>query len=497
MITFRSGKQRTVRLNAARRRNLSGRSRQIAALSALAALIVLLLDGCAARMSRSVDAYVHSVIAHGTAPSTGVESEQPRLDDPPVFSFRQASQRAARVDRDVARALADAAQSQIDLAQDHSRVWPRLDVRTYIQVPFGGGVQGVQTFSGGLFFRYDLQLALFSRDASAMAQAQIDASHENAEMASAKLAHDLFVTLADREAKRIETAQRSKILDATDAAQKRAHELARIGRLKPEQLIQYQAQYESAARLYRGAVDRLQEINREICNQLFTDCSREVEITDFSDLLSRGTAAVPAAKPDAQAIQAAWDQRHDTRSAADDLFVKEMTVIAERRKRIPVVSPSFGLGSMALTSSFNQSTAVMQLGITMPLLDFGDIKRAVSKAVVERDLARGNIAVLVLRTQREVQDSTAALAQMIAARESSEEQREVIARQTDASDKLISAGVLDPLEGLDLSVRRAEAEIDAARARIDVAKAAVDYAQATGCGIDSARGAPASGAAKE
>jgi outer membrane protein TolC len=175
-----------------------------------------------------------------------------------------------------------------------------------------------------------------------------------------------------------------------------------------------------------------------------------------------------------------WDKRHDTKAAEASLFVKEMAVIEEKRKRIPSLNAAFGLGSLSLSSTFSQAPVVIQLGASMPLLDFGDIKRGIGKATIERDLARRNIDLLLMKIQRGVLDSSAALSEAIAARKAIEGQRELISAQSEASQKLVAAGLVDPVDLLNFKVRASELDIELAQARISVSKAAAEYALASG-----------------
>jgi outer membrane protein TolC len=208
-------------------------------------------------------------------------------------------------------------------------------------------------------------------------------------------------------------------------------------------------------------------------------------------------ALVPVSNPDSQFIQGVWNKRLDAKAAEADLFIKEMAVIEERRKLLPVLSPSFGLGSMSLNSSLNQSTAVVQLGASMPLIDFGDVKRAIGKASIDRDLARQNISLLLMKIRREFLDKSASLSDAIAARGAVESQRNSISKRTETDQKLIEAGVLDPLDLLNLRARAAESEIDAARARVDVSKAAAEYAYASGRSLDDEPPVQPGGAARK
>jgi outer membrane protein TolC len=450
-------------------------------LTALLAAGCLLLAGCAVRTQRNVEGYVASVVnrqppSHASRPAGSLEAAEPA-----VFTFSQACERAARFDQDVAAAMADVARLQVDVAQARSDVWPRVDLRTYFQIPLGGSnLEGVRLFNGGVFFRSDFQKMIFSGDAASAARARVAERRENLGLALDRLSKSLFLLLADRENLRAEVVLRRTIQNQTSDALERAHLLERNGRIKPERVLEYQYQHENSSRVYQDAVRRLAEINRALSSRLLIEGTQDVVITDLPELLSSMDTLAPVPEPDMQFFRDVWEKRHDTRAAEAALFVKEMAVIAERRKRIPSLTASFGLGSLSLTSTFSQAPVLVQLGASMPLLDFGDIKREIGKASIERDLARRNINLLLLKIQRGVLDSSAALSEAIAARRATEGQRRLISEQSEASQKLVAAGLVDPIDLLNFKVRASELDIELARTRINVSKAAVEYALASG-----------------
>jgi outer membrane protein TolC len=416
---------------------------------------------------------------------------------PAVFTFTQACDRAAKFDEQISRALADAAQLQIDLAQARSLVWPRADLRTFLQIPLGNGnYEGVKLFNGGVFFRYDFEKFLFSGDESAVARARIEEKLENIKLALQRLSQDLFRLFAEREALRTEVALRRGMQTHASEALETVHVLERTGRIKPERAFEYQYQYETCTRLYQETVRRLADTNRIIADRLSITGNQEIVITDFPEMLASMEGIVPAPEPDKPFFAELWSKRHDARLAEAELFLKEMAVIDARRKRIPDISASFGLGSVTVSSTFNQPPVVVQLGASMPLLDFGDIKREISKANIERDLAERNTALLFLQMHRDVKDASAALSEAIAARKAADDYRNLTARQDETNRKLVSLQLVDNIDLLTFRIRAGEAEIELKRAQIDVAKAAAEYARVSGLDLGGGMGDPVLGKTK-
>jgi outer membrane protein TolC len=431
------------------------------------------------------------------APPVNRPATTPEATGPAVFTFKEACKRAANYDEDVARALADAAQLQLDVDQARSMKWPRVDVRTYFQLPLGGeNLEDIQHFNGGVFFRYDFEKMFFIGDEVAAARAKLTGKQENLWLTLDNLSQSLFLELADRESLRNEVNRRRDMENQTSDAMTRVRLLEKNGLIKPQRVLEYQYQYETSSRLYQDALRRLAEANRALGRRLQVNENQDVVITDLPALLSSMDAVVPVSNPDSQFLRDVWDARHDTKAAEADLFLKEMAVLDEKRRRIPSLNASVGIGSISLTSTFSQAPVVVQLGASMPLLDFGDIKREISKATVERDLARRNIDLLLMKTQHGVLDSSAALSEAITARDTAEQQWKLISQQSDASQKLYSEGLVDPIDLLNLKVRSLEAEIELTRTRMSVSKAAAEYTLALGHTLVAVQPAPDKGKTK-
>ena len=471
-------------------------NQQILRASLLACLLAL-VSGCAARTKHASADYVNSAFDRELAPPATHASATPDAADLAVYTFSQACERASRFDQDVTSAVADAARLELDVDQARSMIWPRLDVRTYFQLPLGGeNLEDVQHFNGGVYFRYDFQKMIFSGDATTAARAKAVEGRERLGVALDHLSENLFLMLADRESLRSEVALRHSIQSQTAQTLERVHLLEKSGVIKPQRVLEYQYQYENSNRLYQDAVRRLAEANRALGRRLLSEGTQDIVITDLPQLLSSMEAQVPASNPDLEFFRGVWERRHDTKAAEADLFVKEMAVVDEKRKRIPTLNASLGFGSLSLSSTFSQAPVVAQFGATMPLLDFGDIKREIGKATIERDLARRKIDLLVLNTQRGVLDSSAALREAVSARETVEGQWKLITAQSAAGQKLFSAGVVDPIDLLNLRVRALESEIELTRDRTNVFKAAAEYAVVSGQGLACGPPAPTTGKAK-
>jgi outer membrane protein TolC len=424
-----------------------------------------------------VESYVASLtLQQSLSPAIPLSRPSTETAKTSVFTFTEACARAAQFDKELSSELADAAQLQIDLQQAHSAIWPRVDTRMYFQLPFGGNYGDIQKFNGGVFFNYDLDKALFSGDATAVARAGIEAKRETIEQTLQQLTHDLFLLLANREALKTEVALRSMIKSQALDALQTANVSARAGQIKPERIYEYEYQYEINTRLYQEAVRRLADMNRTLGDRLFIDEAQNIVVTDFPELLASIDEVAPAKDLNEAFFDALWAKRHDTKLLEAQLFMKEMAIIDQRRKRIPKISGALGAGSNSLSSSYTQAPLVVQLGVSMPLIDFGDIKRDISKATIDRDLVKRDMTLLFVQIYRSVNDASASLSESIEARKAADDYCNQVARQHEANQYLVTAGLADTIDMLASKERSGEAEIELTRAQMNVTNAAAEYA---------------------
>jgi len=448
---------------------------------ALTLATVLLCGGCSKKTHRSVESYVASqTIQQRLAPPIPRPRSSAQTGASSDFTFTDVCARAAKFDKDLSSALADAAQSQVDFDQARSELWPRANVRTYFQIPLGGGNLGdVHTFNGGVFLSYDFAALLFHADATDTARATVESKREKIRLMLQQLTHDMFLLLANRESLKTEVALRSVLKSQAWDALQTANVLARTGQIKPERVYEFQNQYGNYVRLYEQAARQLADTNRTLGDRLFVDGAENIAVTDFPELLASIDGVVPVTEPGEDFFSGLWAKRHDTKLLEADLYLKEMAVIDKRRQRIPTLSATLGAGSNSLTSNLTQAPFVIQLGVSMPLIDFGDISREITKAKIDRDLVKQNITRQFLQIYRDVNDASASLSESIHARKEADEYSDLAAQQQESYQQLVTAGLAEPLDLFGSQERAYEAKIVVTRARIEVTKAAAEYAWAS------------------
>ena len=466
------------RVFAGSRKQISMASQASRLVFALALAATFLCDGCSMRAHRSVESYVASqILPQSLSPSSPLPKSSDETVKNSVFTFTEACARAAQFDKDLSSELADAAQLQLDLQQAHSVIWPRLDVRTYFQIPFGSGdFSDIQKFNGGVFLSYDFNKLIFAADTTEAARANIEAKREKIKLSLQQLTQDMFLLLANREALKTEVASRGLIQAQTLEALKTANISARTGLIKPERIYEFESQYEMSTRLYREAVNQLADMNRTLGNRLAIDGAQNIVVSDFPEFRESIDGVAPATQLNEEFFSALWARRHDTKLLEAELFLKEMAIIDQRRKRIPKITGTVGAGSTVLSSSFTQAPFVLQLGASMPLVDFGDIKRNVSKAIIDRNLVERNITLLFLQIRRNVNDASASLSETLAARKAADNYCKEVALQLETNQELVTAGFADPIDMLASKVHAGEAEIELTRARLNVTNAAAKFA---------------------
>jgi outer membrane protein TolC len=337
----------------------------------------------------------------------------------------------------------------------------------------------VHTFNGGVFLSYDFAALLFHADATDTARATVESKREKIRLMLQQLTHDMFLLLANRESLKTEVALRSVLKSQAWDALQTANVLARTGQIKPERVYEFQNQYGNYVRLYEQAARQLADTNRTLGDRLFVDGAENIAVTDFPELLASIDGVVPVTEPGEDFFSGLWAKRHDTKLLEADLYLKEMAVIDKRRQRIPTLSATLGAGSNSLTSNLTQAPFVIQLGVSMPLIDFGDISREITKAKIDRDLVKQNITRQFLQIYRDVNDASASLSESIHARKEADEYSDLAAQQQESYQQLVTAGLAEPLDLFGSQERAYEAKIVVTRARIEVTKAAAEYAWAS------------------
>jgi outer membrane protein TolC len=443
------------------------------------AIASIVISGCTAvHKHQDVQSYIASLsVEHNPNTVLAPLSDAPDKTAPAGITFAEVCARAARFDDDITGALADEMQAQIDLEQAHSVLFPRANLKTYFQIPLDAGdIQGMQIFNGGVFLNYDFNAVIFYKDEMEAARATIDSKRERTRILIEQLTHDLFLLLANRDAIQKEVALRATMRSQAKDALETANILAKTGQIKPQRVFEFRNQYDTSVRQYLDAVHQLDDLNRTLGYRLLIDNPQSIVVSDFPEFLSSIDGTVPSFKPGDAFFTALWSKRHDTKLLEANLFLEEMAIVNERRKRIPKFTASVGAGSNSLTSSYQQAPFVIQLGLTVPLVDFGDIKRSVTKASIDRDEVKFNITTKFLQIYHDVTDSAAVLSGSIASRKVADDNCAQAVRQKQNNQQLVKSGLADPLDIFGSEQQLEEAQIEASRARMDETKAAAGYA---------------------
>jgi len=118
--------------------------------------------------------------------------------------------------------------------------------------------------------------------------------------------------------------------------------------------------------------------------------------------------------------------------------------------------------------------------VTMPLFDAGTINRGISKAKLNREMARRNVSILAHSLARDVQSRLATLRTAQFTADHCRTESEDVRRLSEAADRGAALGQGDPLLPFALRVYRVETELAVLDANFKLTKAWLAYQLARG-----------------
>jgi outer membrane protein TolC len=146
-----------------------------------------------------------------------------------------------------------------------------------------------------------------------------------------------------------------------------------------------------------------------------------------------------------------------------ELFLAEMVVVDAKRKRLPELSLSLGLGNMLLRTREGTASFVPFLGMSMPLVDMGDISRNIQKAELNSNVVKGNIETLARKLSG---DTQRAASQVRHAFEVMQGMQKILATEQERAEMVAQL----------VQLRRAD-PLDEYKARMIADEMAVEYCQ--------------------
>jgi outer membrane protein TolC len=177
-------------------------------------------------------------------------------------------------------------------------------------------------------------------------------------------------------------------------------ERSRIARLlqnsegrDPEEMFAHEEEVARAVDRLATASQNAEERRLEVNRLLGLDPDLRVELTDLDPLKEGDSGETVEEAPEA-AFAAAWDRLPEVRIAEIDLFLAELGVSIAKLGRLPKASADLELGSLDTQGSDSNAPVLVNLDLSAPLLDWGDIRRRTTSRTIDREMMRQKIVAL-------------------------------------------------------------------------------------------------------
>lgn len=377
------------------------------------------------------------------------------------------------------QAAYDADLGAIQKEQVLSERWPRLDLNTSLYVPLD---EGLDTFSdavyGGLFIKYDLLRAVFNADAASVADSMIQRAREREKEVTTRLYWTLVdvllnVTYHTRALERHESA-----LESAERGLALADELHASNRTDARIVLEWQTKVREIRTLRDQSAQQLSTAESRLKHLTGLQRAREIKVVDSDGILAAVDNSDYTYTEMEDSLSYAWKHRSDIRIAEIDLFLAEMAVIDAKQSRLPELSFGLGLGSMSMYDSWADRTLVGVLNLSVPLFDWGDARRRIAKAKIERNIQRQRMVDLVRRIALEVQESSTQIDAAMQTRDRADSWRKRQAAWMEDRMELANVQRLGPLDVPAAELAMSSAELDYDQAQWMLRKAIIQWKEA-------------------
>ena len=412
----------------------------------------------------------------GGAPRPGVAAQAP-------LTATALLAEVARHDLRCRLARQDIELAALQMGDARLQPWPRLFADGLVEMPIKDGRAHTHT-SGGLYLRLDVVRAFLYRNAVTVADVTQAAAREKLRWSTVRAAADFLGT-----ATRLDTALRAQSRQESVAALAvqsctDAERFYRMGQIAAERWYGWQNRVAQQAMARQQIAGRVARLRAELHRAYRGDAEESVLRALAAGLLERLTA-LPAGPDDEAAVVAEMPAVLDAKMA---WFLAEMTVFDARLKRLPSVSLDLGGGSIPVRGDEDREEGhlVPSLGISLPLIDMGDIGRGVARARLRADQARERMVETVETARLDLAGLRERVALSVTSLQTAQTLVEALNRRYQDMLALSGAGAASILDTREAAWMLAEAETAADQAREEQALAWLDERVACGTLLDSA-----------
>jgi outer membrane protein TolC len=354
-------------------------------------------------------------------------------------------------------AVGDRQLAAVQLTEAKRQVLPRLIGQGLLEVPIRES--GTDTFlSGGLYLQFDLMRAFFSRNAITVAEITQETKRNKCRASAATACLTFFNTVTRLEGVlRAMAHSRAAEAHATQAAAE-AETMFKSGRAPVDRWQAWTWRREDKTLEQQRLAARLQKAQLELaqcCGVTNHEMLLQLEETFLKRLTTPGeTGGINLAEK--------LEKAPRVDAAKLELFLAEVQVLEARLKRLPTIAVGLNYGQIPVEGDQYQieEGIVPTLSMSMPILDMGDISRAIQRARIRAKQARDSMVQAVEASRLELESTKqnlvlaqAALRAAEARRNSAAERRAQVKTMLEtgkasALDAHEAAWVLNETEGL-------------------------------------------------
>lgn len=369
-----------------------------------------------------------------------------------------------RYDPQYRLAQADLRLAGVQLTESHRMILPRLLARGFFEMPISRS--GVDTvFSGGLFLRFDLIRACLSQNFVTVAEVTQEVRLEKCRAAAAAAVLSFFNGMSQVEAL-LQAAEHNRASSRlTTQAALEAEAMFKAGRAASDRWQAWELRRAEKDLEQQRLAARLEKARAGAAQVYRGATAHESALLGLTDTFLKRLAATPAAP--AATLAETLEKAPVVVGAKLDMFLAEVGTLEAKLKRLPAVSFDVGTGKIPVQGNGGtiEDGVVPMVGITLPLLDMGDISRGIQRAKIYADQARERMIRAVGTSRLDIESKQQDLGVAAAMLTATDRLRNTASTRRDETVALSRAGTATTLDCHEAAWMLSEAE------------AAVDQAQ--------------------
>lgn len=371
-------------------------------------IILVSMTGCShsPKIQADLNKNIEMLIADQIKSMHGTDESMPGLKSNEV-TFAQAIQRVIRNNPEIMVHGVLNEKGQIDVRQAKTGLWPRMFLELSGEVPINSdGDTGDDKYSYGLVLRYDLTQAIFYKDAVAVSELKLRQAAEHKAKLVKKLYNELILLLCEMD---YETRKKDCLEAALIIAEKALKSASRLGVSTSDdlkRLRELESNVNQYSRLIKTNRLVLKRLNEKLSHMMGLQYGSNITITDTQQYLPGYSGSDISAPVTATVLRQVWNHNNDIEIEKNNLFLAEMKILEAKRRRLPRVNASVGFGDMHLDMDDDFAAIIPRLSVSVPLFDFGDIRRLIEKREKERDIVKIRLLSKLRKMAGELSDAT-------------------------------------------------------------------------------------------